>query len=126
MAPTNRLLIVISLLVSVSCAPSARPRAFTNVSCRGRTMAVIINQSAEAVEAVALREGTERVLAFAPPGLASQPFQPPLPEERNYRRPEQQRGSYWYLREVATRRLIPSRDRKVRTDWVCKEADSFR
>ena len=82
-------------------------------------MAVIINRSAEAVEAVAFREGREQVIALAPPGLASRPFQPPRPEERNYGRPEDRRVSFWYLREVATRRQIPSRDPEVRTDWVC-------
>lgn len=86
-------------------------------------MAIIVNQSEEAVEAVAYREGNERILALAPPGLASQPFQPPLPEDRNYERLQNRRLSYWYLREVATRRVIPSRDPKVRTDWVCKEAE---
>ena len=110
------------LFIATSCAPG-RPRGFTNVSCTGRTMAIIINRSAVAVEAVAFREGTERVLALAPPGLASRPFQPPGPEERNYSRPEERRLSYWYLRDVATRRMIPSRDPEVRTDWVCVETD---
>ena len=86
-------------------------------------MAIIINQSAVAVEAVAFREGAERVLALAPPRLASRPFQPPRPEEQNYSRPEERRVSYWYLRDVATRRPIPSRDPEVRTDWVCVETE---
>lgn len=123
MFPKHRVPIVALALFSVACAASGRPRGFTNVSCEGRTMAIIVNQSAEAIEAVAFREGGERVLALAPPGLVSRPFQPPRPEEYNYSRPEHRRQSHWYLREVATRRMIPSRDPKVRADWVCVESD---
>ena len=117
--------LLLGLLVPLvgACATTSRQAAEPRISCSGRTMRVIVNQSAEAVEAVAVQGGTERVLAMAPPGLASHPFNPPRPEEQNYSRPDERRAYYWYLREVATRRLIPSRDAQVRTDLVCVETD---
>jgi hypothetical protein len=121
MAPPGRWLWKLALLaLTAACTSTQRQSANAGVGC-DRTMAIIINQSGEAVEAVAYREGAERVLALAPPGLASQPFNPPRPEEQHYARPEQGQLSYWYLREVASRRVIPARDPKVRTDRVCVE-----
>lgn len=125
MSPPSRYLLISGLAAITAACASGQPRRQERVSCDGRTMAIIVNQSPAAVEAVAFREGAERVLALAPPGLASRPFQPPRPEERNYGRPEQQRAFHWFLRETATRRMIPSRDREVRMDWVCVESDEW-
>ena len=128
MLSPGRVLSVLTFLLAfaAACASSARETASGSSSCDGRTMAIIVNLSSEAVEAVAVREGTERILALAPPGLASRPFQSPRPEERDFARPEERRLFYWYLRDVATRRQIPSRDPKVKTNWVCVEESDAR
>lgn len=84
-------------------------------------MATVVNLSSEAVEAVGVVGSSEKVLALAPPGLASPPFQPTRPSDQAFVRPGEPRQAFWFIRDVATRRLVDSRDPKVRTEWVCVE-----
>jgi hypothetical protein len=107
---------------ATACAKSTEATRTTS-SCTGRVMAIVINRSNEAVEAVAVLGNSETVLALAPPGLTSRPFQPPRPSDVDFVRPGEARRSFWFVRDVATRRQIAPRDPEVRTDWVCVEAD---
>ena len=109
------------LLLVVGGLGCAASRQTTNAlaPCDGRRMARVVNLSSEPVEAVAVLGNTERVLALAPAGLASPPFQPPRPEDLGFVRPGEPRRSFWFIRNVATRQQIGTRDPKVQTDWVC-------
>ena len=105
---------------SLGCAASTPSTRF-NAPCAGRTMATVVNLSSEAVEAVGVVGRTEKVLALAPPGLASPPFEPTRPADQAFVRPGEPRQAFWFLRNVATRRQVDSRDPQVRTEWVCVE-----
>jgi hypothetical protein len=84
-------------------------------------MATVVNLSTDAVEAVGVVGRTEKVLAMAPPGLASPPFEPTRPSDQAFVRPGEPRQAFWFIRNVATRRILHSRDPQVRTEWVCVE-----
>jgi hypothetical protein len=105
---------------SLGCAASTQTSRFS-APCDGRTMATVVNLSSEAVEAVGVVGSSEKVLAMAPPGLASPPFQPTRPSDQAFVRPGEPRQAFWFIRNVATGRHLDSRDPKVRTDWVCVE-----
>ena len=112
MRPQSLSVYVLALVVSGSlgCAASTQSTRF-NARYGGRTMATVVNLSPEAVEAVGVVGRAERVLAMAPPGLASPPFEPTRPADQ----------AFWFIRNVATRRALDSRDPQVRTEWVCVE-----
>jgi hypothetical protein len=127
MRPECLPLYLLALVVSGSlgCAASTQSTRF-NAPCDGRTMATVVNLSTEAVEAVGVVGRTERVLAMAPPGLASPPFQPTRPSDQAFVRHGEPRQAFWFIRNVATGRSLDSRDPQVRTEWVCvdKSPDS--
>ena len=113
-----RLMMRALAIVAVSGCATTTQSATTVTPCDGRRMATVVNLSSNAVEAVAVRGGVETLLVIAPPGLASRPFRPPLPGERDMAG-GQSRGSFWYIRDAATGRRLAPRDPKVRTEWVC-------
>ena len=104
----------------LGCAASTQSSRF-NAPCAGRTMATVVNLSPVAVEAVGVVGSAEKVLALAPPGLASPPFQPTRPSDQAFVRPGEPRQAFWFIRDVATGRHVDSRDPTVRTEWVCVE-----
>ena len=104
----------------LGCAASTQSSRF-NAPCAGRTMATVVNLSPVAVEAVGVVGSAEKVLALAPPGLASPPFQPTRPSDQAFVRPGEPRQTFWFIRDVATGRHVDSRDPTVRTEWVCVE-----
>ena len=122
MRPRSLALPVLVLVIagSLGCAASTQSTRF-NAPCDGRTMATVVNLSTQAVEAVGVVGRSEEVLAMAPPGLASPPFQPTRPSDQAFVRPGEPRQAFWFIRDVATGRHVHSRDPKVRTEWVCVE-----
>ena len=120
MRPRSLALPVLVLVIagSLGCAASTQSTRF-NAPCDGRTMATVVNLSTEAVEAVGVVGNAQKVLAMAPPGLASPPFQPTRPSDQGFLRPGEPRQAFWFIRNVATGRHVDSRDPKVRTEWVC-------
>jgi hypothetical protein len=125
MRPQSLPVYFLTLVVSGSlgCAASTQSSRF-NAPCNGRTMATVVNLSTEPVEAVGVVGRAEKVLAMAPPGLASPPFEPTTPADQAFIRPGEPRQALWFIRNVATRRILDSRDPQVRTEWVCVEKSS--
>jgi hypothetical protein len=113
---------MLAIVATVGCAATTQS-ASTVTPCEGRRMATVVNLSTNAVEAVAVRGGVETLLVLAPPGLASRPFRPPLPDER-YMAGGQGRATFWYIRDATTGRRVAPRDPKVRTEWVCVAEDA--
>ena len=101
----------------IGCSSSSQV-VETTPRCDGRRMATVVNLSDRPVEAVAVRGGVVSVLALAPPGLTSRPFQPPLPGDRDLAGGVG-RSSYWFYRDAATGRQLGPRDPQVKTEWVC-------
>jgi len=122
MRPQSFPVYLLALVVtgSLGCAASAQSSRF-NAPCDGRTMATVVNLSTEAVEAVGVVGSAQKVLAMAPPGLASPPFYPTRPTDLGFVRPGEPRQAFWFIRNVATGRHVDSRDPNVRTEWVCVE-----
>jgi hypothetical protein len=125
MKPQSLPVYFLTLVVSGSlgCATSTQSSRFS-APCNGRTMATVVNLSPDAVEVVGVVGRTESVLAMAPPGLASPPFEPTRPADQAFVRPGEPRQAFWFIRNVATRRTLDSRDPQVRTEWVCVEKSS--
>ena len=117
MTPKLQLKALVVVVATIGCATTTQS-ASTVAPCEGRRMATVVNLSSNPVEVVAVRGGVETVLVLAPPGLASRPFRPPLPDERDMAG-GRGRGSFWYIRDTATGRPVAPRDPKFRTEWVC-------
>jgi len=118
----NLKLLVLGTVVSTSCATTSQSTS-TVPRCDGQRMATVVNLSANAVEAVAVRGGVETILVLAVPGGASRPFRPPSPTDRELAG-GQRPGSFWYIRDAATGRRIAPRDPNVRSEWVCVAQES--
>ena len=86
-------------------------------------MVIVVNRSTATVEAVATNVPHPLVtrLGMALPGSTSRPFKPP-PFPVAYNRDPNPRV-FWFIRDVATGRVIQKGDRDVFSQWVCVDAD---